>query len=314
MRPHVEFMNAPRGSMSRASSKDHNSSQAMPRTDGGMFWWTIGISVLIGMATFSWIFSIFVFTHPETPFNYGFLEKMNRLEEIRQFDEKSVPAGRTYNPKDLYQKFYTLTDRNLKDNNALLRRNYITNYKNKDERPFYLSGRFRVVHARPLTKGDVFTTGMVARAVAMTDDEREYRNVVIEYVLPTIVDAKPEQQFTAGDLLDIDSRRKKRRLYSSVINVERLNDDVLVFTVVPLLYGEHTVDATKGITLTATPPGHLNLKAPLPITDNSFGAIAGIGAENQDPEPAGTLTALGGTAVPGKAGPVPVSQTIATTK
>ncbi|MES2707830.1 MAG: hypothetical protein V4726_14655 [Verrucomicrobiota bacterium] len=258
-------MNTPRGSLSRTN-------QVVKKTDGGMFWWTIGISVLIGMATFSWIFSIFVFTHPETPFNYGFLEKMHRLDEIRQFDEKSVPSGKSYSPKDLYQKFYTLSDRNLKDNNSILRRNYITNYKNKDEKPFYISGRFRVVQARPLTKDDVFTTGMVARAVAINEDDREYRNVVVEYVLPTIADAKPEQQFSAGDILDIDSRRKKRRLYSSVINVKRINEDVMVFTVIPLLYGDHTVDAAKGITLTAAPPARLNLKAPLPITDSGSGA------------------------------------------
>lgn len=282
MRPHVEFMNTPRGSLSRAT-------QAVKKADGGMFWWTIGICLLVGMATFSWIFSIFVFTHPEKPFSYSFLEKLHRLEEIKQFTEKNVPSGKTYNPKDLYQKFYTLSDRNLKDNNSILRRNYITNYKSKDEKPFYVSGRFRVVHARPLTKNDVFTTGMVARAVAINEDDREYRNVIVEYVLPTAEAAAPDQQFSAGDIIDIDSRRKKRRLYSSVINVERLNEDSLVFTVIPLLYGEHTVDAAKNITLTATPPERLNMKASLPITDNSFGTAAAMA----EPVPAAEAAAPG---------------------
>lgn len=291
MRPHVEFMNTPRGSLSRAA-------QTEKKTDGGMFWWTIAISLLVGTAVFSWIFSIYVFTHPEKPFSYGFLEKMHRLDELKQFDEKTVPSGRSYNPKELYQKFYALSDGNLKDNNSLLRRNYITNYKNKDERPFFVSGRFRVVHARPLTSNDVITTGMVARAVALNEDDKEFRNVIVEYVLPTIAAATPDQQFAAGDIIDIDSRRKKRRLYSSVINVDRMNEDVLVFTVIPLLYGEHTVDASKGVTLTAAPPNRLNLKAPLPITDSSYGAISstagllpGTGIDPQ-PEEAAALPPL----------------------
>lgn len=256
-------MNAPRGSLSRAA-------QTVKKADGGMFWWTIGISLLVGLATFSWIFSIYVFTHPEKPFNYSFLEKVHRLEPILQFTEKNAPPGKTYAPKDLYQKFYSLSDSNLKDNNSILRRNYITNYKTKADRPFYVSGRFRIVHARPLNKDDLFQNGMVARAVAINEDDREYRNVIVEYVLPTEAELRPDVEFNAGDILDIDSRRRKRRLYSSVINVERLNEDVLVFTVIPLLYGEHTVDSTKNLTLTAAPPARLNLKAFLPITSSNF--------------------------------------------
>lgn len=265
MRPHVEFMNAPRGSLSRAA-------QAVKRADGGMFWWTIGISLLMGMATFSWIFSIYVFTHPEKPFNYSFLEKVHRLEPIVQFTEKNAPPGKTYSPKDLYQKFYSLSDSNLRDNNSILRRNYITNYKTKADRPFYVSGRFRIVHARPLNQNDLFQSGMVARAVSINEDDREYRNVIVEYVLPTEAAVRPDVEFNAGDILDIDSRRRKRRLYSSVINVERLSEDVLVFTVIPLLYGEHTVDSAKNLTLTAAPPARLNLKGLLPITSSNSGS------------------------------------------
>ena len=76
---------------------------------------------------------------------------------------------------------------------------------------------------------------------------------------------------TPGDLLDIDSRRSKKRLHGAVINIHRLNEDVLVFTVVPLMYGEHLIDPVKGKILTATPPAQLNMSGPLPITDDSFG-------------------------------------------
>ena len=266
MQLHVEFMNAPRGSLSRAAN-------AVKKADGGIFWWTIVIAILMALAAFSWIASIFIFTHPEKPYNYKLLSRIHRLEEIKHFNEKDMPAGKSLTPPELYQKFFSLTDENLGNHNSLLRRNYITNFKNRDEKPFYVRGRFKVIHARPLTPDDVFPRGLVARAVAVNEDGREYRNVMVEYVLPTEFEV-PGVEFAPGDLLDIDSRRTKKRLHGAVINIKRLNEDVLVFTVVPLMYGEHLIDPVKNKILTATPPDHLNMSAPFPITDDSFGTGA----------------------------------------
>lgn len=263
MQLHVEFMNAPRGSLSRAAN-------AVKKADGGIFWWSIGIVVLMALAAFSWIGSIYIFTHPEKPFNYKLLSRIQRLEEIKQFTEKDRPSGKSLTPPELYQKFYPFKEADLATHNGVLRRNYITNFKSRDEKPYYVRGKFRVVHARPLTEKDVFPHGMVARAVALNDDGKEYRNVVIEYVLPTPA-AVPGIEFAPGDLLDIDSSSRKR-LYGAVLNVHRLNEDVLVFTVVPLMYGEHLIDPAKNLVLTAQPPALLNLSATFPITDDSFGS------------------------------------------
>lgn len=263
MQLHVEFMNAPRGSLTRAAN-------AVKKADGGIFWWSVAIVILMALAAFSWIGSIFVFTHPERPFNYQLLSRIQRLEEIQLFTEKDIPMGKSLTPPELFQKFYPFTGENLANHNELLRRNYITNYKSRDEKPYYVRGRFKVVHARPLNGKDLFPSGLVARAVAVNQDGREYRNVVVEYVLPT-GSAVPGVEFSPGDLLDIDSRRSKKRLYGSVINIQRPSEDVLVFTVVPLMYGEHLIDPVKNIVLTATPPLRLNMGARLPITDDSLG-------------------------------------------
>ena len=266
MQLHVEFMNAPRGSLTRAAN-------AVKKADGGIFWWSIAIVILMALAAFSWIGSIFVFTHPERPFNYQLLGRIQRLEEIKSFTEKDIPMGKSLTPPELFQKFYPFTGENLANHNNLLRRNYITNYKSRDEKPYYVRGRFKVVHARPLNEKDIFPNGLVARAVAVNEDGREYRNVVVEYVLPT-QSAVPGVEFSPGDLLDVDSRRSKKRLYGAVINIQRPNEDVLVFTVVPLMYGEHLIDPVKNRVLTATPPQRLNMRAPLPITDDSFGTAS----------------------------------------
>ncbi len=266
MQLHVEFMNAPKGSMTRAAN-------AVKEADGGIFWWTISIVVLLAMAAFSWIGSIYIFTHPEQPLNYKLLTRIHRVEAIKQFTEKDKPVGKTLTAPELYQKFYPFTPEILANHNDVLRRNYITNFKNRDEKPYFVKGRFRVVHARALTEQDVFTRGIVARAVSVNEDDKDFRNVVIEYVLPTAMEASG-REFAAGDLLDIDTKGKKKRLYGSVINVSRLNEDVMVFTVVPLLYGEHLVDAKQKRTITAVPPHRLNMEAVFPITDQSYGSGA----------------------------------------
>lgn len=258
MQLHVEFMNTPRGSLSRAAN-------AVKKADGGIFWWAIGIVVLVALAAFSWIGSIYIFTHPEKPLNYKLLSRIDRLEKISHFTEKDRPAGKSLTPPELYQKFYPFTDGNLDNHNSLLRRNYITNFKNRDEKPYYVRGRFKVVHSRPLGEGDVFPRGLVARAVAVTEDGKDYRNVMVEYVLPT-ASAAPVQGFAPGDLLDIDSRRTKKRLWGAVLNIHRQSEDTLVFTVVPLMYGEHLIDPSTNRTLTALPPARLDMSGGFPIT------------------------------------------------
>ena len=154
MQLHVEFMNAPRGSLTRAAN-------AVKKADGGIFWWSVAIVILMALAAFSWIGSIFVFTHPERPFNYQLLSRIQRLEEIKLFTEKDIPTGKSLTPPELFQKFYPFTGENLANHNELLRRNYITNYKSRDEKPYYVRGRFKVVHARPLTGKDLFPSGLV---------------------------------------------------------------------------------------------------------------------------------------------------------
>ncbi len=266
MQPHVEFLKTPRGSLSRAAA-------AVKQTDGGIFWWTIAIIVLMALAVFSWVSCIYIFTHPEKPYNYKLLSRMHRLPELKAFTEEDVPSGKSLSPPELYQKFYPFSDENLANHNDLLRRNYITNFKSRDEKPYYVRGRFRVVQARPLGAGDVFPQGVVVRAVAVNDDGKEYRNVVVEYVLPT-AKARVGVDFASGDLLDIDSRRSGKRLYGSVLNVHRLNEDVLLFTVVPLLYGEHQIDAAKNRVLRACPPEVLDFSASFPLTDAGSSAAA----------------------------------------
>ena len=266
MEPRVQFMHAPRGGWSRATS-------VVRRTDGGLFWWSIAITVLIGLAVFSWFFCIYVFTHPEKPFNYGLLNRFHKLEPLRVFSEQNAPGGKTFAHKDAYQQFYYLAGENLAQKNNELHRAYITNYR--DERPIYLRGSFKVVYSRQLTTDDVFTCGTIARAVALVEDDKEYRNVTIEYILPSKM--PPKEQLLPGDILKIDTTDQtgKLRRFASLLNVQRQQDDAMIFTVVPLAYGEHG-NAQAGLSIKGEPPDLLNMKGKWPITDEAVGAATTV--------------------------------------
>ena len=261
MEPRIQFMESPRGGWSRTVS-------VVKRSDGGLFWWSVAITLLIGLATFSWFFCIYAFTHPEKPFYYNLLDRFHKLEPLRAFTERDMPPGKTSNHKDLYQTFSQFTDENLKQKNSELHRAYITNYR--EERPLYLRGNFKVIHSRALTKNDVFPCGTVARAVALVEDDKEYRNVTIEYILPS---NKPQKDhFSPSDILKLDTpdQTGKGRRYVSLLNVERNTDDGLIFTVVPLAYGEHA-HPQDGVSIKAEPPSRLNMSARWPITDEAVG-------------------------------------------
>jgi hypothetical protein len=260
-------MHSPRGSWSRSAA-------VVKKTDGGLFWWSIAITLLIGLATFSWFFCIYVFTHPEKPFNYKLLTRFHKLDALKAFSEKDAPPGKTLAHRDVYQKFYSFSEDNLTQTNSDLHRAYITNYK--DERPIYVRGHFKVLHARPLTKDDVFTCGTIARAVAVVEDEKEYRNVVIEYILPS--KTPPKDQFQPGDVLRLDTpdQAGKHRLFASLLNVQRKQDEGMVFTVIPLAYGDHT-NAQAGFNIRGEPPETLNMEGKWPISEDALGTqVAGI--------------------------------------
>ncbi len=257
-------MHAPRASWSRAAST------ALKQADGSLFWWSIGIVVLFGMSVFSWFFCIYVFNHPEKPFSYHLLARFQKLENLKAVTEKDAPAGKTHNPRDLNETFYTFTEENFSQKNSELRRGYITNYRN--DRAIFVKGRFRIISARPLNHGDFFTEGLVARAVALAEGEHEFRNVVLEYILPG--KPTPGAMFQVGDIVEIDMSKKKRRTFTSIVNVAREGEDRLVISAVPLIYGKFEIDSARGLAIDCKPPPSINIQGPWPVTEDTVGVSA----------------------------------------
>jgi hypothetical protein len=164
---------------------------AKGRRDDSLFWWTILITLLIGVATFCWFFSIMVFKYPEKPFNYRLLTKLEKLDPLAKFDPlasvaiklpdgtpvQRLPNGTFHNARDLLNKYYNYNRDQLRLTNAVLKRAYIMNYSG--ESPVYVKGTFSVASVRPLTSDDLMQNGWVVRARSV-----DLEDVELELLLP----------------------------------------------------------------------------------------------------------------------------------
>lgn len=238
---------------------------AKNRRDNGLFWWTILITLLLGVATFCWFFSIMVFKYPEKPFNYRLLMRLEKLEPIAKFDPLAagaarLPNGTFHNARDLLNKYYNYNPDQLRLTNSVLKRSYILNYT--EENPVYVKGTYSVVLTRPLTTADLVDRGWVVRGRSV-----DLEDVEIELLLPGADAAAPPYQ--EGETFTLDNKSS----FCSVIHVLRNpDDDGLCATVVPIAYGTFNLGNQK--TLALAPPPALNVEAALPITATN-GAATG---------------------------------------
>lgn len=244
-------------------------SGAGKRRDGGLFWWTMIITVLIGLCCFSWFFSIYVFSHPEKPFNYNLLTKLGKLEPVERFTENNAPAGAAgfLAPKAAYARFAPgpgrLGKAQLEVTNDLLKRQYLLNYK--EEKPVYVSGHFRIDQIHPLEAGDPIGTGIVLRGTAI-----DYTALDFEYIVPTksAVDVSP---FKVGDVIELTGPKH----YASVVHVSHLPEERVALSLISLTYptlgetGQKTVKGGQQAPLpriAQAPPALLDLSAAWPLT------------------------------------------------
>lgn len=252
----IEFLSVSRGSQQGKTGGKYYSRQKSV----GMFWWTIAITLLLGLCVFCWFFSIYVFAHPEQPFSYELLSRLEKLDDLKNYEVASPtkdlesPKGKFFAPKEFYATYRNHPQ--LAVANDVFKRSYITNYS--EEAPIYLKGTFKVTQVRPLNEKDVFRTGLVVRA-----QSKDYPNVWVEYVMPS--DKTPEHQ----PELNTDWVISSGQSCAAVLHIQPEREDSLCATVVPLLYGDHRLNETMAIH--TAPPKRLNIRGRWPITDGTLG-------------------------------------------
>ena len=230
---------------------------ARPRRRINYFAWTVAILLLIGFALAAWLGSFYIFNQPERPDSYRILQRLHKIEPPKRFELTAAPAGEFLNPKDLYERYSEMGNAELARTNGELARNYIRNYQMVRGLVPYVVGRYKIVAARELGPGDVFTSGMVALTNAVDNGE-----LLMEHLYPANPEALPLMKQTLNVGLEIKLERSHD--ISSVIHAERLVDGRMMITAVPLLYGSYTV--TRGLgTFRLEPPLSLNLAAGWPM-------------------------------------------------
>ena len=230
---------------------------ARPRRRINYFAWTVVILLLIGFALAAWLGSFYIFSQPERPDSYKILQRLHKIETPKRFELTAAPAGEFLNSKQLYERYSEMGNAELARANGELARNYIRNYQNVRGLVPYVVGRYKIVAARELGPGDVFTSGMVALTSAADNGE-----LLMEHLYPASPEALPLMKQTLNVGLEIKLERSHD--ISSVIHAERLVDGRMMITAVPLLYGSYTV--TRGLgTFRLEPPLSLNLVAGWPL-------------------------------------------------
>ncbi|PYK20244.1 MAG: hypothetical protein DME55_02835 [Verrucomicrobia bacterium] len=184
-------------------------------------------------------------------------QRLHKIEAPKRFELTAAPAGEFLNSKELYERYSEMGNAELARTNGELARNYIRNYQQVRGLVPYVVGRYKIVAARELGPGDVFTSGMVALTNAVDNGE-----LLMEHLYPANPEALPLMKQTLNVGLEIKLERSHD--ISSVIHAERLVDGRMMITAVPLLYGSYTV--TRGLgTFRLEPPLSLNLVAGWPL-------------------------------------------------
>jgi hypothetical protein len=241
-------------------------SLSQKKDGGGIFWWAILITLLMGVATFCWFFSIMIFSHPEKPFHYKMLAKFKKLTPLRPYTVYTAPPGKSFGAREMLSEFFPYNQEQLSVRNDLFKRSYLKNYLH--EQPVYVLGNFRVLSVRQLAPTDVFTSGWIVRARSS-----EIEDVDVELVMPGLT--KQTAPFAAGDTFNL-----QKRSYASALHVQRMDEDRICVTVVPLAY--QAVAKTDTEVLTLAPPDSLNMEAYWPITRDPGSEFALENKESAD--------------------------------
>ena len=249
-------------------------------TGNGFFIWSVVLLLMTGMCFASWIGSFYVVGHPENPRCYRILKKFKRVDPPKRFPVTEAPKGEFLSAAKLLERFGKFGKLELANENAILLRNYLTNFRESGRRVPYVSGRFQIVQSYALGSADWFPSGAVA--VAQVEAMPQ---VLVEFVFPSAPQNVPAIRETVAMGADITLQRSQDLW--AVVHVERYADGRMQFTVLPLPYGGWQLKKGQGSFTLRSPEEllreyglELKLAAGLPIVRDP--RLAAALAEHKD--------------------------------
>jgi len=224
---------------------------------GNIVLWLAVIAVLVGLNFASWSFCMWVFGQPEHPMNYKLLTRLEKLDPIHGFTPVSAPRGKFHSAKDLYAQVYPFSPAELRAYNGILKRHYLKNYLERDDVTF-LSGEFTVISVQRMSGKDVFPSGLVIRAKSTS-----FPDALLDLALPA--ESAPETfALEAGQTLVLE----ESSTCGALLNIERRDDAIMIFTVVPLVEREYQF--AEGAVITVKVPGQIRIDPELwPISSEA---------------------------------------------
>lgn len=243
----------------RASDLSLHGDDAPSRKGNDLFLWTVAILLLIAFAIGCWIFSFYVFGHPEKAFSHAILTKLKKLDPPKRFELTAAPRGDFLNASQLWERYNQMSNRELYRASEVLLRNYLRNYKLSQDHVPYVVGTYKILESWELNDKNFFPSGVVALS-----QSTEVPHVLLEEIFTAEKRDIPVLQRML--LTGLDRQLNKNLDLSALIGVKRLEDGRLQFTTVPILYGSYAASTGPG-TFSLMPPVQLNVAAGLPVLD-----------------------------------------------
>ncbi|HYZ71915.1 MAG TPA: hypothetical protein VE641_02475, partial [Chthoniobacterales bacterium] len=230
-----------------------------PEGSDGLFGWTVVILLLCGVAVVCWIGTFYVFDHPEQPFNYQLLAKLNKLVPPKRFELTAAPAGEFLGPDKLLERYGAMTASGLQEESNNLVRSFLRNYDHQVGKVPYVTGKYTVLDAFPMTENQYFGSGVVALA-----QSNDVPTVYVEAVFPGPKEQLASMQRVLVTGLGLELRRSFD--LTAIVHITNLGGGRLLFTCMPLLYSSY---GQSGSSFQLEPPAALYVKAGLPLVSNN---------------------------------------------
>jgi hypothetical protein len=223
----------------------------------GLFGWTVFIFLLIGFVFFCWMGSYYIFAHPEKGSNYRLLQRLHKIDPPQRFEITAAPRGEFLKPGQLLERFGSMSASEIRRANENLLRNFLRNYHQIRDLVPYAVGTYRVIGTVPLSDKTFCQPGVVALLQAVEQPE-----VLLEQLFTAEEKNIPALQraLVAGQEIKLE----KPLDLSAIVHIERLPDNRIMLSTMPLLYGSYGAGPGK-TSFSLEPPQELNLDVGLPV-------------------------------------------------
>ncbi|HTD15358.1 MAG TPA: hypothetical protein VK673_09275, partial [Chthoniobacterales bacterium] len=175
------------------------------------------------------------------------------------FELTAAPAGEFLGPDKLLERYGAMTATGLQEESNNLVRSFLRNYDHQVGKVPYITGKYTVLDAFPMSENQYFGSGVVALA-----QSNDVPTIYVEAVFPGPKEQLASMQRVLVTGLGLELRRSFD--LTAIVHITNLGGGRLLFTSMPLLYSSY---GQSGSSFQLEPPAALYVKAGLPLVGNN---------------------------------------------